>query len=328
LQKMELLSMVDSVQAMGCTNLSGGTELGFKLLQEQKTGADMIKRIFLFSDGCANAGIQTHQGICELIDGYYRGGVGTSAFGIGDDFDERLMRGISESGRGHYFFIDSSDKIPAMLEKAFRGLSRTVATNVFLRIKGTKGRHIKKLHGSDDLFKGIVLGDMREKDLKQILVQVEIEEDASDQPIEILEFELSYDRKDDCIPEGPLKGNLTMHTSTNLEEVTKLNDEVLVYLRIHECGELDKSVVKLMESNKIDEALQLKRQVVKALEDLVPKDKVGFAKVLLLRARNRLFDLEQLKSRKSAKSFASVKKEIDRDAKEEEDEDMGFGLFD
>jgi hypothetical protein len=47
-----------------------------------------------------------------------------SAFGIGADFDETMMRGVADGGKGHYFFIDSAQNIPKMLDKAFRGLSR------------------------------------------------------------------------------------------------------------------------------------------------------------------------------------------------------------
>jgi len=227
------------------------------------------------------------------------------------------------------FFIDASEKIHSILEKAFRGLTRTVASNTVLKVKGNKGRQVKKLNGTEDLFKGISLGDMREKDLKQLILQVEIEEDSSTEPIEILEFELSYDRMDECIPLGPQTGNLKMSTSTNHNDLKTLTHEVLVNLKINECGELDKVVVKLMDQNKIDEALSIKREIVNALTEITPMDKVGFAKVLLLRAKNRLYDLEQLKQKKSHKSFASLKKEIDRDAREEADEsDMGFGLFD
>jgi len=307
--------------------MSDGLTLGYNLLQQQKE-KDCIRKIFLFSDGCANSGISTKDGLCELVNKYYQAGVGTSAFGIGDDFDERVMKGISESGHGHYFFIDASEKIPSILEKAFRGLSRTVASNVVLKIKGNKGRQVQKVSGNEDLFKGISLPDMREKDLKQILIQVEIQEDASIYPIEVLEFELSYDRMDECIPLGPQRGNLNMFTSENVTDLRKLDDEVLVYLKIHECGEMDKTVVKLMEMNRIVEALSVKREVIRILNDIVPKDKVGFAKVLLLRAKTRLFDLEQLQSRTSSKSFASVKKAIHEDAVEEECDDMGFGLFD
>jgi len=309
---------------MGSTNLSDGINLGYILLKN----SNMMKKIFLFSDGCANSGITSHEELSKLVAQYHQESVGTSSFGIGDDFDEKMMKGISDAGHGHYFFIDNSDKIPLILDKAFGGLVRTVAGNVVLKLKGAKGRTVRKLSGNEDLFKGIPLGDMREKDLKQILVQIEVEEDEAFEPVEILEFELSYDRMDECIPSSPQRGSLKMKTTSNMEDLIQMNDEVLVNLKTHDCGELDKTVVKLMESGRIQEALSMKRAVVQILQGLVPKDRIGFSKVLLLRAKNRLFDLEQLQSKNSAKSFESVKKAIDRDAEDEEDEDMGFGLFD
>lgn len=195
-------------------------------------------------------------------------------------------------------------------------------------MKGFKGRQVRKLDGNEDLFKGIPLLDMREKDLKQILVEIDLEEDESPQPIDVLEFELSYNRLDQCIPQSPQSGVLSLKTTTDTKELSAVNDEVLVYLKIHECGELDKTVVKLMGNNRISEAIEVKKEVVHILSSLVLKDKVGFAKVLLLRAKSRLSDLEKLQSRSSNKSYESLRKEIDRDAMEEDDADMGFGLFD
>jgi hypothetical protein len=46
-----------------------------------------------------------------------------------------------------------------------------VGANVVLRVKGSKGRIVKKLSGAEDLFKGLNLPDMREKDLKQVLLK-------------------------------------------------------------------------------------------------------------------------------------------------------------
>jgi Ca-activated chloride channel family protein len=286
--------------------------------------------MFLFSDGCANAGITSHQGICELVSKFYEKGVGVSSFGIGSDFDEKMMRGISDSGHGHYFFIDHAENIPKMLDKAFRGLSRTVATNVTLKIAGSKGRVVKKLSGNDDLFKGIALPDMREKDLKQIVLQLEVEESDNQEEVEILQFELSYDRLDECIPVGPIRGDLKLKVTNNFGLLNEQNGSVLVYLKINECAEMDKKVVRLMDENKLDEAINLKKEVINVLSGVADLDEVGFVKVLLMRAHNRVKELEALKDNKrsSSEDRQLVRKAMHKEALEEEDEDMGFGLFD
>jgi hypothetical protein len=40
-----------------------------------------------------------------------------SAFGIGGDFSEATMRGIAESGSGHYFYMNSPENIPKYVGK-------------------------------------------------------------------------------------------------------------------------------------------------------------------------------------------------------------------
>jgi hypothetical protein len=41
--------------------------------------------------------------------------VSTSAFGVGADFDERLLRDMAHEGGGNFYFIEGASQIPAML---------------------------------------------------------------------------------------------------------------------------------------------------------------------------------------------------------------------
>ena len=59
----------------------------------------------IFSDGVANVGVTSKDGIFSIVDGIYQQGVGVSSFGIGADFDETMMKGIGEHGHGTFFFI-------------------------------------------------------------------------------------------------------------------------------------------------------------------------------------------------------------------------------
>jgi Ca-activated chloride channel family protein len=44
-----------------------------------------------------------------------RRGVATSTFGVGADFDERLLRDMAHEGGGNFYFIEAASQIPAML---------------------------------------------------------------------------------------------------------------------------------------------------------------------------------------------------------------------
>jgi len=72
----------------------------------------------------------------------------------------------------------------------------------------------------------------------------------------------------------------------------------------------------------------LKQSVVETLSSIEQYDQLGFAKVLLLKANQRLAELNSVKnSSSSSRSYASIKKAVDYDAMQEEDADMGFAFF-
>lgn len=88
--------------------------------------------------------------------------------------------------------------------------------------------------------------------------KIEVNEKESADPIEVLSFELSYEKLDDCVQDSPVSGSVTLTTTTNLDELNTFNDEAQVYLTIHECGELDKKVLKFLEQNLLENAIETK----------------------------------------------------------------------
>ncbi len=103
-----------------------------------------------------------------------------------------------------------------------------------------------------------------------------MQEDESHDLIPALSYELTYERVDTSghIPEGPITGELSVQTSSNFDDLLQQEDDVLVYLKIYECGFLDKKIVKMMDENKLSEAVELKKEVVEILNSIVSKDKV------------------------------------------------------
>jgi len=67
---------------------------------------------------------------------------------------------------------------------------------------------------------------------------------------------------------------------------------------------------------------------VEILSEIAEKDELGFAKVLLKKAKTRLDDILGMMNNTSSKSREMIKKELHYEAMQEEDEDMGYSLFD
>lgn len=76
-----------------------------------------------------------------------------SAFGLGNDFDEELMKNVAEHGSGAYFFIEGSSAIPKFVDFALKGLFKLVGTDAILRIRGLNGAVVTKIYSHGDLTK-------------------------------------------------------------------------------------------------------------------------------------------------------------------------------
>ena len=102
------------IDARGSTDLGGGWLKGCQQLAEAPNRA-ATARCLLMSDGQANQGItdpnELERHARELRDH----GLVTSTFGVGGDFDERLMSAMARAGGGHGYFIQRARQVGDLL---------------------------------------------------------------------------------------------------------------------------------------------------------------------------------------------------------------------
>jgi Ca-activated chloride channel family protein len=93
-----------AVDARGNTDLHGGWLAGCEQVAGH-LGAEGVNRVLLLTDGLANVGVTDHAELTRLAFDLRRRGVTTSTFGVGTDFDERLLQSMADAGGGHFSFI-------------------------------------------------------------------------------------------------------------------------------------------------------------------------------------------------------------------------------
>jgi len=131
--KSLLKSAVTELTVGGNTNLSGGWLRGCQLIGEVLDPA-AVQRCMLLTDGMANHGITGVDELSMHAAELFRRGVSTSTFGVGDDYDERLLEAMSNHGGGRYYYIANPQDIPAIFEQEFEGLTRLTARKINLQI--------------------------------------------------------------------------------------------------------------------------------------------------------------------------------------------------
>lgn len=87
----------------GCEQLAGHLDDG------------TISRVLLLTDGQANHGETNHEMLTHHAAELHRRGIVTSCFGVGADFDERLLRDIAAEGGGNSYFVQHAGQIPDLV---------------------------------------------------------------------------------------------------------------------------------------------------------------------------------------------------------------------
>ena len=135
------LAAINTIHSGGCTALFDGWLAGATQVANHLDPA-ALNRVLLLSDGQANEGLTDQKQIAAKVAGLTARGISTSAFGLGDGFDEDLMGAIAGSGDGTLAFIESPGQLADLYASELQGLATTAGRKVSLGIRGKHGAEL------------------------------------------------------------------------------------------------------------------------------------------------------------------------------------------
>ena len=112
--KKQALRALQQVRPRGSTDLCSGWMHGAAELSDHLADGT-ITRALLLTDGQANHGEVNREVLAHHAAELRRRGIVTSAFGVGADFDERLLRDIANEGGGNFYFVQTAAQIPDLV---------------------------------------------------------------------------------------------------------------------------------------------------------------------------------------------------------------------
>ncbi len=122
-----------TIEARGSTNLGEGWLRGCEQVASHVVERG-VNRCLLLTDGLANVGI-TDPGQLAIHAAELRArGVSTSTFGVGNDFDERLLQELADAGGGHFYYIADAPQILDAITSEVGETLEIVARDVNLEI--------------------------------------------------------------------------------------------------------------------------------------------------------------------------------------------------
>ena len=127
---------LDELQPRNMTNLHGGWLKGAETLAP-RAGSGMVSRVILLSDGQANRGLTSVEGICEQVRELASAGVTTSTVGIGFDFNEELMTAIATAGQGNSWYGQRAEDLAESFDAELGFLTNLVWQDVRIKLDTT-----------------------------------------------------------------------------------------------------------------------------------------------------------------------------------------------
>lgn len=145
--KRSALHRLADVQPRGCTDLHAGWNAGALGLVDRVGGeTDVVTRLLLLTDGLANEGITDAHELAQRARQLRTLGVATSTFGVGADFDERLLRDIAHEGGGHFYFVERPAQIPDLLTSELGEALEVVRRDAALQLELPTGAEAESLN--------------------------------------------------------------------------------------------------------------------------------------------------------------------------------------
>lgn len=132
------------IDARGSTDLAGGWLTG---CEQVAAGLDErgVNRALLLTDGLANIGLTDPAELERNAADLRTRGVTTSTFGVGTDFDERLLQAMADAGGGHFYFIGDAAQIRDHITSEVGETLEVSARDVVLELTAPESVRIETL---------------------------------------------------------------------------------------------------------------------------------------------------------------------------------------
>jgi Ca-activated chloride channel homolog len=132
----------------GGTNIGQALRLGYAQASAKAIPEDAVRVVLLLSDGHANIGITAPDKLAKLALDAFQGGVQTSSFGLGPDYDGALMSAVAAEGAGGYYYLRDAQQIAPALSTEIDKRLDPVATAVEVRVRLKKDVSLLRVYGS------------------------------------------------------------------------------------------------------------------------------------------------------------------------------------
>lgn len=136
--KKKLEASIQMLQPSGATEIFQGLQAGYDEIR-QNASQERIDHIILMTDGHTYGDEQLCLSLAEEAS---TKGIGISAMGIGNEWNDTFLDALASRTGGTSRYISRTEDIHRFLVEKFETFARTLADNVILEIRGTPGAEL------------------------------------------------------------------------------------------------------------------------------------------------------------------------------------------
>jgi len=164
-----------TIEARGSTNLGEGWLRGCEQVASH-LAEQGVNRCLLLTDGLANVGITESGELAHHAAELRSRGVSTSTFGVGNDFDERLLQELADAGGGHFYYIADAPQIRDAITSEVGETLEIVARDVNLDITARDDIRIEPISPYRATARGnrtaVSLGDLASDQVVEVVLRL------------------------------------------------------------------------------------------------------------------------------------------------------------
>jgi Ca-activated chloride channel homolog len=140
-----LQQAIQSIHSGGSTDLHAGWLAGATTLAPH-TSPQVLSRVILLSDGCANHGLTDEAAIARQCAQLAEAGVTTSTYGLGEGFNESLMHAMARAGHGKAYYGETADDLMGPFTEELSLLDALAGRKVQLTLNPVDGVQLQVLN--------------------------------------------------------------------------------------------------------------------------------------------------------------------------------------
>jgi Ca-activated chloride channel homolog len=164
-----------AIEARGSTNLGEGWLRGCEQLAGHLVDRG-VNRCLLLTDGLANVGITDPAQLAIHAAELRARGISTSTFGVGNDFDERLLQELSDAGGGHFYYIADAPQIRDAITSEVGETLEIVARDVILEVTARDEIRIEPISPYAPSARGnrtlVALGELASEQVVEVVLRL------------------------------------------------------------------------------------------------------------------------------------------------------------